>query len=355
MTPGAAATLRLLLVDDDEVDRAAVVRAIARLGGGADVVEACDGDEALARAGEPFDCILLDHNLPRRSGLETLQALRARGVTTPVVVLTGSGDEAVAVAMMKAGAADYVVKGTLSPEALWARIRHAVQLADAARFEQQILGIVSHDLRNPIQAMVTGAEILARRPDLPEDLRRTAQRVVGSGHKASRMIADLLDYTRTRSGGGLAVERRAADLHAVVRDALDELRAGHPGREILHERPGDGACACDVDRIVQIVDNLVVNAVTYGRPDAPVRVRSGGDDPAIAEITVHNEGAPIPPEIEATLFEPFARAGRPSATRRSIGLGLYIVRQLARAHGGDVTVHSTAEDGTRFAVRLPRR
>jgi sigma-B regulation protein RsbU (phosphoserine phosphatase) len=151
------------------------------------------------------------------------------------------------------------------------------------------------------------------------------------------------------------VERSTADLHELAREALDDLRASHPGRLIEHHAIGDGTCACDPGRIAQIIDNLGANAVAYGTSDRPVTVTTGGDDPHVAEVRVHNHGAPIPADMIDRIFEPFERATRESGGRRSLGLGLYIIRHLARAHGGDVDVESTAERGTTFRVRIPRR
>ena len=128
------------------------------------------------------------------------------------------------------------------------------------------------------------------------------------------------------------------------------------GRELLHEHSGETDCVADAHRLTQLLGNLVANAMAYGAPRRPVRVSSRIDaDAGIATITVHNEGLPIPAELMPRLFEPMTRGEGVDNSQRSVGLGLYIVRQIARAHGGDVEVASTAHDGTSFMLRMPRR
>ncbi|HEY6039123.1 MAG TPA: ATP-binding protein, partial [Kofleriaceae bacterium] len=135
--------------------------------------------------------------------------------------------------------------------------------------------------------------------------------------------------------------------------AVDELRLAHPRRVLEHHRAGDGPCSADPSRLAQLVGNLVSNANAYGDPAQPITVTSAlaGDT---AEIRVHNTGRPIDPEVQSTMFEPMTRGTSAGAAGRSIGLGLFIVREIARAHGGTATVTSTAETGTTFTISWPR-
>ena len=229
--------------------------------------------------------------------------------------------------------------------------------AEAARqerqlFEQQLLGIVSHDLRGPISAILMTAHVLLNREDLDERTLKAAARVYSSATRASRMLEDLLDFTRMRIGQGLVLRRSPANLHDIVAQVVEEARAALPDRPLLLERSGDARGDLDVGRVEQIVQNLVSNALKYGRVGTPVRIRSSGSE-TMLEVSVWNEGEPIAPEFLPRLFEPMQR-GSVGPDSRSIGLGLYIVDAIVRAHDGTIDVSSSAEAGTTFTVRLPR-
>jgi PAS domain S-box-containing protein len=231
-----------------------------------------------------------------------------------------------------------------------------LRAADAERratFEQQLLGIVSHDLRNPISAITMGAAVLLQVPELASRERRILERILNSAGRASRLIHDLLDFTQARLGGGLAVRPAPGDLHDVVRQAVEEAQSTSPRRAVLLEQSGDGAGTFDADRVAQLVGNLLSNALHYGDPQAPVRA-STRTDAATFVIEVHNAGVPIAPDALPALFQPMQRGVSGVSQSRSVGLGLYIVEQLVRAHGGSIQVASTAEAGTTFTVRLPR-
>jgi sigma-B regulation protein RsbU (phosphoserine phosphatase) len=211
-----------------------------------------------------------------------------------------------------------------------------------ATFSEQMVGIVSHDLRNPLSAIKMAAHLLGR-----DELRSNKLRVLGnlvqSADRAQRLIADLLDFTSARIGRGLSVQRSSVELHELVAHCVEELSLAFPGRSLKHQSDGLGACAVDSDRLVQLVGNLVANAMTYGDTDRPVTVKS-----AIREktffVSVHNWGSVIPLEILPQLFEPMVRGGAKDGL--GVGLGLYIVSEIAKAHGGKVQVESSADDGT---------
>ena len=222
-------------------------------------------------------------------------------------------------------------------------------------FEQQLIGIVSHDLRNPLGAILLGTQLLLRRTDLDSRAVQSAERIRGSAERAMRLVRDLLDFTQARLGGGLKLKRQPGDLHQVAREAVEELRAAYPERELHLEPAGDARGIWDADRFSQVVDNLVGNALKYSPPDSPVRVRVEGGAHEV-RMQVHNGGPPIDPEAMPRLFEPLQRAASAVDTAsRSVGLGLYIVDQIVRAHGGRIHVTSTREAGTTFDVRLPRQ
>ena len=240
-----------------------------------------------------------------------------------------------------------------SPERLLAVSRDVTDQRRQAEFEQQLIAIVSHDLRNPISAMMmAGALLLKHLPSESPQL-KLAARVVNSGNRATRLIRDLLDFAQVRLAGALPIERRETDIHVVCRQAVDEIAVNHPDRPIIHIPEGEGLGNWDPDRMAQVVGNLTRNAVTYSPAGTPVSVRSAERHQGI-RLEVHNEGRPIPSDVIPTLFQPFKRGERKADPDRSIGLGLFIVREIVAAHGGSVNVQSGDGQGTTFAVELPR-
>lgn len=230
------------------------------------------------------------------------------------------------------------------------RMAHA-EAQIRANFAEQLVGIVSHDLRNPLSAIKMAADLL-QRGNLDERQHRVMGHISHSVDRASRLIGDLLDFTQARVGQGLAVNLRAIDLHAVVSRCVEDLRLAFPDRRLVHVREGEGLCNADADRLFQVVSNLVGNAVSYGDPQGEIRVISSFSAKG-GSLAVHNSGEVIPAERLDELFEPLVR-GAANDDSRSVGLGLFIVREIMRAHLGDVLVQSSLEHGTTFTARFPR-
>jgi signal transduction histidine kinase len=237
---------------------------------------------------------------------------------------------------------------------MFARTRELEDAKKRSEFEQLLIGIVSHDLRNPIQTVMTGVSTLLRGDDLPAPGRRTLVRVLTAAQRASRLIRDLLDFTQARLGGRIPVRRVPADLFEHIEQVVNELRAAYADRTLIYSSVGDGRGCWDLDRLAQAVTNLVVNALTYGPPAMPVRIAAAGMDGEVL-LDVHNQGAAIPAETMAKLFQPLQRGQGTAGSERSIGLGLYISQQIAYAHNGRITVQSSDEEGTKFTLRLPRQ
>ncbi|WP_163994439.1 PAS domain-containing protein [Pyxidicoccus caerfyrddinensis] len=234
-------------------------------------------------------------------------------------------------------------------------LRREEELQRRADLEEKLIGIVSHDLRNPLNAIGFSTTLLLRRTDLDEAAKRGIDRIRNASGRADRMIRDLLDFTQARLGGGIPIFRKPADLNELVRTVVEEVRLANPGHRIDVTTEGSGAGEWDTDRLAQVVTNLLSNALRYGAEDAPVQVRTRAED-GVLELCVHNAGEPIHPEVLPILFQPMKRGtGREHATSRGLGLGLYIVDRIVHAHEGSVTVKSTAEEGTTFSVLLPRR
>jgi phosphoserine phosphatase RsbU/P len=230
-------------------------------------------------------------------------------------------------------------------------------LSEARRrieFEQQLVGIVSHDLRGPLNAILTGSSMMLQRDNIDPWQAKTAARILSCAERANRLIRDLLDFTQARMGGGIPVRPAALDLHELTLQVVEEARAAHVERDIQVSQGGDGRGQWDADRLAQVVSNLLGNALKYSPEGTPVRVETQGEDERVV-LEVHNAGEPIAPDLLPRIFEPLRRGKRRSSrSDRSIGLGLYIVRELVLAHGGTVEVRSTESEGTTFTVALPR-
>jgi signal transduction histidine kinase len=245
---------------------------------------------------------------------------------------------------------------------LAARMRDAKAEAEAARakaeaaeagarsigaLQERLVAVVSHDLRNPLNAIHVTAELLLRL-DNSKRHANGLSRIVNCTRRMQAMIHDLLDYARAQSGSGLLVKPRPAKLGDICRAALDEVRAIEPNRAVLLHVPEDGRAMLDPARAEQVVCNLVTNALKHGSADGPVRV-SVTDDATGVRLEVTNQGSPIPAHMMPTLFDPFRSGDAPG----SIGLGLFIVREIVRAHGGTISVQS-GERETKFTVVFPR-
>ncbi|HVK74716.1 MAG TPA: sensor histidine kinase [Kofleriaceae bacterium] len=215
------------------------------------------------------------------------------------------------------------------------------------------VGILGHDLRAPLQAILAAADLLIPDDELEggaaPDPTRVAERIKRYTFRMARMIDQLLDYTRGRLGGGIPVARAPVDLVPLVANIVDEHAAAHPDRSLSFTAPparGGVVGEWDGARLEQLVSNLVQNALQHGADPITVDLLDDGD---AVRLVVTNAGE-MPREVQIGVFEPF----RAPARKGSLGLGLFIVREIARAHGGEVRVDSNAGVGTRFTVRLPK-
>ena len=219
-----------------------------------------------------------------------------------------------------------------------------------AELREQFIAVLGHDLRNPLASIDAGAKLLQREPLSPKgstfvDLIRSS---VG---RMAELIDNVLDFAHGRLGSGLTLERDAhVPLGEVLEQVVDELRTAWPKRRIETRLDMTRTVSCDRARIAQLLSNLVANALTHGASDEPILVRASTLDGTF-ELSVSNQGEPIPPSTLERLFQPFFRvAARPS--QQGLGLGLYIACEIARAHGGSLDVTSDRTE-TRFTFRMP--
>jgi PAS domain S-box-containing protein len=226
-----------------------------------------------------------------------------------------------------------------------------------ARKEQELLRelllvTLGHDLRNPLTAIQIGAGLLLRRGQLGESDSNTAQRVLASAGRISAMVEQLLDFTRIRGSGSLPCSCRPGNLGILAAKAIDELESEHPRRTIDLSCEGDLDGIWDVDRLGQMVRNLVSNAIAHGDASSPVTIRIAGRGDQV-ELAVRNAGRPVQVDEIEGMFDPLRRSSS-GATPSGIGLGLFVVHEIVRAHGGTMQVASSVDEGTRFSVVLPR-
>jgi signal transduction histidine kinase len=355
----------VLIVDDHPSNLVALEAVLDRLP--VRIVRARSGEEALVRSAEQeFAVVLLDWRMPRLDGVETARRMRERDPARqpPVLILTAHLPDLseIKTAYATAGVVDFLQK-PYSAEVLAAKVSVFVQLlvqreklrlyerALRKRFEQDLVGIVSHDLRSPLNAISLAAESALRRADSDERHQRSFQIIHSAAGRATRLVHDLLDYTQVLQGTGLPIRREKFCLFQLAQEIVDELRASFPSAEFALERDGVTEGHWDRDRVAQLITNLVGNASTYGGC-APIGVRILGHDSDVS-LHVHNQGEHIPAELLPKLFEPLRR-GSQSRRVGNIGLGLFIVHEVVRAHGGTVTVQSAADHGTTFSVTFPR-
>jgi len=231
----------------------------------------------------------------------------------------------------------------------------ADELKETVRVNELFMGVLAHDLRAPLAAIVTAGQLIKIREAGGGDGRNTKAvgRILASGERMSRMIEQLLDFTRLRVGGGLDIDAKHVDMAALARQAVDELDDAYPDCAIDVRSVGDTAGTWDADRLTQVLSNLVANALQHGVPAAGVRVVVDGGDPDVVRVQVHNMGA-ISPALLPQVFDPLTGGQRRRDRSRGLGLGLFISKQLAAAHGGDVAVSSNETEGTTFTLAVPR-
>jgi signal transduction histidine kinase len=327
----------LLVVDDDAVDRLAIRRAIEQSGLVATVDEASSADETLAnvKVGS-YDCLLIDQDLPGTSGIELTAQLR--GVT------------------------DFIPKHDLSPRRLGLRVRFAIRIGRAeaesaraieharaaARARDEVLAVVSHDLRGPLHAISLATEAL--RDEISVSGLRYLGAIERASQRAERLITDLLEASAIENGA-LTLTRGPVDAGAILRQAAAdyELLVKETGSKISAHVPSEQiVVSADRDRVLQVLGNLIGNSLKHAK-GAPIELLVERSD-SKALITVRDQG----PGIAATeLPHVFDRYWTGRTKKGGAGLGLAIAKGIVSAHGGEIIVDSNPGNGARFTFTLP--
>ena len=359
--------VKCLLVDDVHENLIALEALLQR--DGIDILKAQSGPEALELLLTHTDVALalLDVQMPEMNGFELAELIRGSERTRhiPLIFITaGSREQNWQFRGYESGAVDFLYK-PIDPHLLTNKanvffelqrrkqaLAHELQERTAAlRVNEMFMAVLSHDLRTPLMSITAAATVLKRQPDA-EKVGAMAERMLSSSQRMGRMIEDLLDVTRIRHAGGLALQLAPADMQALVQRTLDEVQTSFPDRAIESSLQGNLAGVWDVERLCQVVANLVGNAVHHGNPDQPVRIDVDGTQVDKVTMAVSNGGT-IAPELIPHLFNPFHGREREPGRHQGLGLGLFIAHQIVRAHQG--RIHVQSQDGTtRFSVELPR-
>ena len=245
----------------------------------------------------------------------------------------------------KAAAESALQRAQVELAAAYEDVQHRALLAE------RMVAVASHDLKNPMTAIKMATELLAR--DVQSDRGRRLLSSIGtSAERAQRMIVDLLDFASIKLGQGIGIRRQQVDLLKAMDQSVSELRIVFGNASIRHLSRGQGTFEVDQDRLQQMIGNLVANSAAYGDLRHPITLTTEFCGNGVV-LGVHNHGPAIAEELVPKLFEPMTRGSDRQDALRSLGLGLFIVKQIAEAHGGRVTVTSNPIHGTTFIIHLP--
>jgi two-component system, sensor histidine kinase and response regulator len=357
----SAEPIKFLLVDDTEANLVALESLLRR--DGLQVLQARSGSEALELLlVHEVALAFIDVHMPSMDGFELAELMRGTERTkhVPIIFVTaGAKDPTRVFKGYESGAVDFLFK-PIEPHVLKGKAdvffelyRQRRELSDALRLNEMFVGILGHDLRNPLGAMIMGARLLEQQLK-DEGQLKTLRRMTSAGQRMTVMIEQLLDLTRARLAGGIGFVggRESIEVGSLVQRAADELRAAHAEREIIVTVSGDCTMSGDAGRLLQLFSNLIGNALLHGAGDAPIRIDVHGRERVI-EVGVRNKGL-IPPDLLPTIFDPFRGRQQAAPSSRGLGLGLFIAREIALAHGGSVAVESKADSGTAITVQLAR-
>ncbi|MEO8937399.1 MAG: hybrid sensor histidine kinase/response regulator [Burkholderiaceae bacterium] len=368
MKPDPAIPVKLLLVDDLPENLLALSALLRR--DDIELLEARSGAEALELLLiHHVSLALVDVQMPELDGFELAELMRGseRTRAVPIIFVTaGASDERRVFKGYETGAVDFLFK-PIDPHILKSKVDVFIELAqqrlqlarelrektETLRLQEMFTAMLGHDLRGPLSAIVMGS-ILLEKKAADETTRRSAARTLASAKLMSHMISDMLDLARVRLAGGIPIRHQPVDLGALIAHAVDEQRASMPERRIALRTNGNLGGEWDAGRLAQIASNLIGNALQHGGADCEIECELDGTDDAEVAFAVSNAGC-IPDDVLPHVFDPFRSRDQHRTRGDGLGLGLYIVDQIARAHGGRVEVLSGGADRkTTFRVTLPR-
>ena len=357
--------VQILVVDDVEQNLVAIEALLTRPG--VRVLKANSGVAALEiLLVQEVALILLDVQMPNMNGFELAELVRGNPQTRdiPLIFMTAAINEPQrSFRGYQAGAVDFLYK-PVEPDILRSKVNVFVELfaqkkqlsaqleelRQALRVNEMFTAVLGHDLRNPLAAVLNGAELLLLLSS-DQKVGAVASRIRSSARRMEKMVSQLLDVARIRAGG-VALERASGDYAQLCRRIADELKQAGHANPVQIDASGSTDGVFDPHRIGQVLSNLLGNALQHGDPDGSVAVRIDGADPAQLRLSIHNRGA-MPAAVLEQAFTPF-RPGRDARSQPGLGLGLYIAKYFVDAHGGDIALDSSEAEGTTFTIRLPR-
>ena len=351
--------LRVLLVDDDEDDYVLTRGLLAAIEGGAGHVLdwVSTYEEGLEAIGQrAHDVYLLDYRLGERTGLELLREAVAAGCRSPLILMTGQGDREVDVEAMRAGATDYLVKGSVDAPLLERSLRYAVERNKVDQLKDSLLAFASHELRTPLTAVRGYAETLLLQDG--EELGGLTVELLGCIIQASdhltRLIDGFLDISRVDAGRPIELVREDFDLRGMVEEAIEIQRMAARRCDFAAQYgPGVGTARGDRYKLMLVLINLLSNADKYSPDGGVVLVEVDAEDEA-TRFTVTDHGTGMPAEALEHVFTPFYRLLEPRHREvRGTGLGLCLCRHLVEAHGGRIWITSEVGRGTRVQFTVP--
>jgi two-component system sensor histidine kinase/response regulator len=355
----------ILVVDDIEQNLVAIEALLTRPG--VRVLKAASGAAALEiLLVQEVALILLDVQMPQMNGFELAELVRGNPGTNaiPLIFMTAVNDEPLrSFHGYQAGAVDCLPK-PVEPDILRSKVNVFIELfaqkkqlsaqrdalQQALHINEIFAAVLGHDLRNPLAAVLNGAELLLLMPG-DKKVGAVASRIRSSARRMEKMVNQLLDVARIRAGG-VALELGRGDYAQLCQRIADELKQAGHASPVQIDCIGSTDGLFDPDRIGQVLSNLLGNALQHGDPAGSVTVRMDGTDPAQLTLFIHNRGA-MPAAVVEHAFTPF-RPGREARSQAGLGLGLYIAKYFVDAHGGSIMLESSEADGTTFTLRLPR-
>ena len=361
------APIHILVVDDIAQNLVAAEAVLARPG--IVILKASSGAQALELLlTHEVALALIDVQMPQMDGFELAELIRGseRTRSIPLIFLTAASREpSYSFRGYEAGAVDFLYK-PIDVKALQSKVAVLVQLFQQKRelsaqldelkhalhLNELFTAVLGHDLRTPLSVVMNGAMLLPMMSDHPKVI-VTAQRIESSAKRMARMVDQLLDLARIRSG---TMELRSSthDYLALARAIVEEFETAGQAAHVEVSSVGELHGQCDAGLLSQVISNLLYNAITHGEPGTPVQLVVDGRAADSIELRIANRGV-IPAALLPTLFEPFQQAGEKRRTGQGLGLGLYTVNMFVKAHGGTVEISSTAAHGTLATVRIPRQ
>lgn len=363
--------LKILIVDDEEADRNTVRRLLEKSGIETEITEAADYQEAKEKmSNNLFDCVLIDYLLPDQDGLTLVREIRQQGVKIPLIVLTGHGNEEVAVDMMKAGASDYLSKFRLTLSRLNQAMQNALRIYKAeqeaaiakqekehlAKQKEDFIARMTHDLRTPL---VSANHILELFQDglygeITSEMSRVIQVIIRSNKNLLEMVSNLLEVY-FHENGEKQLNFTKFKIIALLEELSQELAplAREKGLELSlnAENTGEIFLNGDILELRRVFSNLISNGIKFTEQGyVKIHLIPATEEDAFVTIVIEDTGIGIAAEELPRIFDRLYSGSLESSTS---GLGLYLSRRIIDAHGGTITVTSELERGSRFSVRLP--